>query len=344
MVDEQDGASRRLETDSANRARNRLSGARIVVTGGAGFIGSEVTASLLRAGVDVKVVDDLSTGRMSLLGSAFRFGLTDRDVRVVDVRSSECADLIVRWRPDVVVHMAAQASLPAALRAPLVDADINIRGSVNLLQACVQAEVGLVVFAASAAMYGQVPPEQLPVTEAQPLTPSSPYGLSKATVLHYLELFQRHHGLAHVALALANVYGPRRFGSGGGVIPKIATDVVHARRPRITGDGHQTRDFVYVTDVAEAVALACTGEASGLINIASGKETNVLEVVETVGRVAGADIAPVFTPAVPGEARRMVMDIRRAREVLGWQPKVDVGTGITAVVRAVHAAQQGVAV
>ncbi|MFF0488810.1 NAD-dependent epimerase/dehydratase family protein [Nocardia sp. NPDC004068] len=342
-MDNQDRSPGCLDTDDADEARNRLSGTRIVVTGGAGFIGSEVTASLFRAGADVKVVDDLSTGRMSLLSSAFRLGLTDREVCVVDVRSSECADLIVRWRPDVVVHLAAQASLPAALRAPLVDADINIRGSLNVFQACAQAEVGLVVFAASAAMYGQVPPEQLPVTEAQPLTPSSPYGLSKATVLHYLELFQ-HHGFAHVALALANVYGPRRSGSGGGVIPQFAADVVHARRPRITGDGQQTRDFVYITDAAEAVVLACTGSASGLINIGSGEETSVLEIAEAVGRVAGADIAPIFTPAVPGVARRMVMDIRRAREVLGWCPKVDVPSGITAVVRDLQAPQQGVAV
>ncbi|GEM43824.1 UDP-glucose 4-epimerase [Nocardia ninae NBRC 108245] len=279
------------------------------------------------------MIDDLSIGRVAQLREAFRLGLSESDIRVVDVRSKNCAAAILEWRPAVVVHLAAQASLPVALRSPLMDADINIRGSVNVLEACTRADVGLVVFAASAAIYGQVPPEHLPVTEQTPIVPCSPYGLSKATALRYLDLFERHRNLPYVALAIGNAYGPRQIGANCGVIPRIASEVVRGMPPSITGDGQQTRDFVHVTDVAEAVVKACTGRGRGLINISSGQEASIAEVFDTVCQLADARITPTFVPAMPGDARRMVMDITRARRALGWQPMVPLTDGIAEVVR-----------
>ncbi|MBF6125575.1 NAD-dependent epimerase/dehydratase family protein [Nocardia brasiliensis] len=279
------------------------------------------------------MIDDLSTGKVGQLREALALGLSDNDIRVIDVRSRECAAVIAEWRPDVVVHLAAQASLPVALRSPLVDADINIRGKVNVLEACSRAGVGLVVFAASAAIYGQVAPDHLPVTEQTPIAPSSPYGLSKATALHYLDLFERHRNLPYVALAIGNVYGPRQIGVNGGVIPRIAAAVVRGVAPQFSGDGRQSRDFVYVTDVAEAVMAACSGCGRGLVNIGSGQEASVTEVFETVCRLAGTRVKPRFVPAVPGDARRMVMDITHARATLGWRPRVSLLDGIAEVVR-----------
>ncbi|WP_194835947.1 NAD-dependent epimerase/dehydratase family protein [Nocardia sp. XZ_19_369] len=345
MTNEQDQPQPGACGDNTTDSPRRLPGAtRVAVTGGAGFIGSRVVARLLRTGSRVQVIDDLSTGNIGQLREAMALGLSDSDIHVADVRSRDCTAVIAEWHPDVVVHLAAQASLPAALRSPLVDADINIRGSVNVLEACTRADVGLVVFAASAAIYGQVRPDCLPVTEQTPITPSSPYGLSKATALRYLDLFERHRGLAYVALAIGNVYGPRQIGANSGVIPRIATAVVQGRPPHISGDGQQTRDFVYVTDVAEAVVSACTGRGRGLINISSGQEASIKEVFDAVCTVAGTAMAPRFVPAVPGDARRMVMEISRARTVLDWQPKVGLADGIAAVVRDAQTPRAEVAV
>lgn len=334
MTNKQDQAQQRPCGGNATSNPRRLpNGTRVAVTGGAGFIGSQVVARLLRIGSRVQVIDDLSTGRVGQLREALTLGLSENDIRVVDVRSPDCAAAIAEWRPDVVVHLAAQASLPAALRSPLLDADINIRGTVNVLEACTRTDVGLVVFAASAAIYGQVPPERLPVTEQTPIAPTSPYGLSKATALRYLDLFERHHDLSYAALAIGNVYGPRQIGANSGVIPRVAAEVVRGAPPRVSGDGRQTRDFVYVTDVAEAVVAACTGRGRGLINISSGQEASVVEVFDTVCALAGTRMAPRFVPAVPGDARRMVMDISRARTMLDWQPTVPLIDGIAEVVR-----------
>lgn len=320
-----------------------LVGSRITVTGGAGFIGSHVATRLIRAGVDVTIIDDLSSGSLGKLADVQALGLDEDKIRIVDVRSEKCAEAIRDWRPDVVVHLAAQASLPAAVRSPIIDADINIRGTVNVLEACVHGGVGLFVFAASAAIYGQVDPSQLPVTEQSAIAPSSPYGVSKAAALDYVNWYQRQHQLSATVLALGNVYGPNQFGRRCGVIPRIANDIVAGIPASISGDGQQTRDFVYVTDIADAIALACTRGGVGLLNIASGVETTVAQIYDTVCGVAGSVAAPAAIPAVPGEARRMVFDIGRAREVLGWQPTVELTTGIDCVVRAARAAVRATA-
>ncbi|MEV0395390.1 NAD-dependent epimerase/dehydratase family protein [Polymorphospora rubra] len=298
-----------------------LRGARIAVTGGAGFVGSHVAARLLRAGADVKIIDDLSTGSLSNLVDSYALGLTDSDMRICDGRGQDCADVIVKWRPDAVVHLAAQASLPAAVRSPIIDADINIRGTVNVLDACAKAGVGMFVYATSSAIYGQVPSESLPVTEQTPIAPISPYGLSKATALRYLKWYRQHRNLRYTALALGNVYGPRQFGQDCGVVSRMDNEIVRGSMPSITGDGQQTRDFVYVTDVAEAVAMTCAAGDVGLVNIASGTEATVYDVFNSVRSLTGARVSPRFIAASPGEACRMVMDISRARTVWAGCPQ-----------------------
>jgi UDP-glucose 4-epimerase len=314
-----------------------LGRARIVVTGGAGFIGSHVVAHLLAAGATVKVVDDLSTGTIENLRLDFDGGLEEADIRICDIRSSVAAASIRRWRPDVVVHLAAQASLPAAIRAPVVDADVNIRGTLNVLGACADAGVGLVVYAASSAIYGDAGGYRLPVTETAPITPTSPYGLSKATALKYVDWYSRHHRLPYTALVFGNVYGPRQE---GGVVSKMAHALASGGRPVIAGDGRQTRDFVFVGDVAAAVTIACAARGAGLVNVGSGTETSIAEVARLVSRWAGLSRAPRHVGAVAGEVRRMALDISRAASVLGWRPVTALSEGVRATVQAAEQSTQ----
>ncbi|WP_280366650.1 GDP-mannose 4,6-dehydratase [Nocardia wallacei] len=320
--------------DHATAARRAaLSGVRVAVTGGAGFIGSQVVTQLVRARADVKVIDDMSSGCLENLSGAYELGLArDRDVRIVDVRSAACVAAIAEWRPDVVVHLAAQVSMPAAVRSPLTDADINIRGTVNVLEASVRAGVGLIVYAATAAIYGTVPAESLPVTENTAIAPVSPYGMSKATALGYVQWFHQHRSLPYTALALGNVYGPGQCRLDRGVIASVANTLARGGVPCISGDGQQTRDFVHVTDVADAVTLACTRGGRGLVNIASGVETTVNDIYRSVAAHLGVRGEPRRGAAVADEARRMVMDISRARDALGWQPRVPLHDGIAQVI------------
>ncbi|MGC4857472.1 NAD-dependent epimerase/dehydratase family protein, partial [Micromonospora sp. DT4] len=185
-------------------------------------------------------------------------GLTDGDILICDVRSTDAANAIRLWRPEIVVHLAAQSNLPASTRSPLVDADINIRGTVNVLDSCAEAEAGLVVYAATSAIYGTVDGDALPVAETAPIAPTSPYGLSKATALKYLDWYRDHRSVDYTALVLGNVYGPRQVGPMCGVVGLMAQAAMADADLAIFGDGHQTRDFVFVADVAEAVTAACT--------------------------------------------------------------------------------------
>ncbi|MFG1885979.1 NAD-dependent epimerase/dehydratase family protein [Micromonospora sp. NPDC049102] len=305
----------------------------IVVTGGAGFIGSHVVARLLAEGASVKVIDDLSTGRLDNLHNSLGAGLTDGDIRICDVRSAEAADAIRLWLPEIVVHLAAQSNLPASTRSPLVDADINIRGTVNVLDACAAAGTGLVVYAATSAIYGTVDGGALPVGETAPMAPTSPYGLSKATALKYLDWYRDHRSVDYTALVLGNVYGPRQVGPSCGVVGLMAQAAVAGADLAIFGDGHQTRDFVFVADVAEAVTAACTTGGLGLINIASGVETTVGEIAGWVAQAAGTG-TPRHADPLPGEVRRMALDISRARDLLGWHPTTPLAEGVRITVRA----------
>ncbi|WBB56325.1 NAD-dependent epimerase/dehydratase family protein [Verrucosispora sp. WMMD573] len=314
-------------------AGGRLNESTIVVTGGAGFIGSHVVARLLAEGATVKVIDDLSTGRLENLRDSLGAGLADGDIRICDVRSTDAVDAIRLWRPEIVVHLAAQSNLPASTRSPLVDADINIRGTVNVLDSCAEAETRLVVYAATSAIYGTVDGDAVPVAETAPIAPTSPYGLSKATALKYLDWYRDHRSVDYTALVLGNVYGPRQVGPMCGVVGLMAQAAMTRGHLAIFGDGHQTRDFVFVADVAEAVTAACTTGGLGLVNIASGVETTVGEIAGLVSQAAGTGALRHADP-LPGEVRRMALDISRARDLLGWHPTTPLAEGVRITVRA----------
>ncbi|MEU5963984.1 GDP-mannose 4,6-dehydratase [Micromonospora parva] len=315
---------------------------RVLVTGGAGFIGSHVVARLMLMGSQVRVLDNFSTGRIENLAAAVCGGLTEADVISGDIRASEGVEVIHEWQPDVVVHLAAQPSLPTARRSPLYDADVNVFGTVNVLDACARSGVRLIVNATSSDIFGSVAADELPVREDHPIAPVSPYGVSKAVGVHYLDWYGRQHGLSYTSMVLGNVYGPRQEGGDCGVVSLMVDALLGGRQAVIHGDGTQTRDFVYVGDVAEAIAIACHHSGVGAVNIASGRQTSVNEVYDTVREAFGVDEVARYEPLPwPGEVRDMALDTRRARELLGWYPTVGFTEGVRMTVREARRRQTG---
>lgn len=299
---------------------------RAVVTGGAGFIGSHLVDRLLDEGFHVTVVDDLSTG------SADRPAHADPNCELVveALPSKPATDAIVDARPELIFHLAAQPSVPPSIADPLFDAEQNVLGSLAVLEAARQSPGSKVVYAASGgALYGANGP--FPAREDQPWSPEHPYGVSKAVVLKYLEFYRVHHGLASAAMALANVYGPRQSSAAEGGVVAIFVDA--ARRGHdvtVFGTGTQTRDFVYVHDVVDAFLRAGTSDATGVINIGSGRETTINELAETVQGVYPG-IGVLHGPPRPMDVARSVLDARRAEALLAWHATTPLSKGVAAV-------------
>ena len=304
-----------------------------LVTGGAGFIGSILVDRLLAEGHAVDVVDDLSTGSMANLTDA-RSGGQEFSFQRLDIRSPDLADFVGHRRPDVVFHLAGPADVRASLSRPAEDADLSIVGSLNVLEAAWSARVAKVVFASSGAVFGDVPPESLPVKESQIREPRSPHGVAKQAVHAYLRAYRDLHDLEFTALALANVYGPRQVGgAGGGVVSRFAERVVAGEACVISGDGTQTRDFVFVDDVVDAFARALERGGGLLLNIGTGVETPISRVHEAVNAAAGIERAAQFVPAPPGDTARSALDPTRARIHLGWKPWTSLEGGVAEVLR-----------
>ena len=292
---------------------------RAVVTGGAGFIGSHVVDALLARGDEVHVVDNLATGRRENLNGAGP--LHEHDIR-------EPLDaLFTELRPDAVVHLAAQADVGTSVEQPLLDLEVNVLGTVNVLEAA-RAHGAQVVFSSTGgAIYGDC---TRPAREDDERKPASPYGTSKLAAEEYLATWNRLYDAKHVALRFANVYGPRQLAKLEGGVVAIFTDRLRAGRGvTINGDGGQTRDYVYVADVVAAV-VAAIGHEGGTFNVGTGVETSVVELFETLRRVAGVDVAAEHAPARPGEARRSVVDPTRAAQELGWRPAHALEEGLRA--------------
>jgi UDP-glucose 4-epimerase len=307
---------------------------RVLTTGGAGFVGSHVVERLLDDGFHVGVVDDLSTGTLGNLHRLAAKGLRDADVCIQDICSPHVLVWLVDWRPDVVVHLAAQANVARSVADPTHDARVNIVGTLNVLDAAVRAGVRKVVFASSGGViYGERPPGATHTTETDPYRPLCPYGLAKATVNRYLSLYNGLFGLTYTALALGNVYGPRQ-GSGGssGAVAEFVAALRDGRPPVIYGDGGQRRDFVYVTDVAEAFSLACKKADGAVLNIGTGTATSINEVLALVGEAMGVPAEPIRLPERPGEVRHNALEVRRAGDVLGWRSRVGLREGVRRVV------------
>lgn len=294
---------------------------RILVTGGAGFIGSHVADGFRRAGHEVAIVDDLSTGNPKNLDPGAR-------VYRVDIRSDELENVFSDFRPEIVDHHAAQANVPASVTDPVHDASINVLGSLNLLKQSAAHGVRKFIYISSGgAMYGE--PESLPVREDAPVRPLSPYGASKQAIEAWLGVYQRTFGLDYSVLRYANIYGPRQsIREEGAVVAVFATRMAVDQAVTIDGTGAQSRDFVYVGDCVSA-NIAALDRGSGMaFNIGTGRETSIREIFDTMAEVSGYAQPPRFGPARTGDVLKIVLDPSLACTHLGWQAQVSLYDGL----------------
>jgi UDP-glucose 4-epimerase len=302
---------------------------RAMVTGGAGFIGSNLVDALLARGDAVTVVDDLSTGRLSNLDGALAAGaeLVELDVR----EAAALSELTARAEPEVVFHLAAQIDVRKSLADPAFDAAVNVGGTANVLEAMRLAGSPRLVFVSTGgAIYGEGEGKPLPLDESAPIEPLSAYGQSKFAAEGYLALYERLYGLSGVSLRLGNVYGPRQDPLGeAGVIAIFCGRLRAGERPTVYGDGRQTRDYIYVGDVVAAALAAAESRASGPINVGTGIETDVLTLAERLAEIDGAaGFEPELAPPRTGEVQRIVLDAGRAEHELGWRAETGLDEGL----------------
>ncbi len=302
---------------------------RALVTGGAGFIGSNLVDALLARGDAVTVVDDLSTGRLSNLDGALAAGA---ELAEVDIREAAAlSELVARAEPEVVFHLAAQIDVRKSLADPAFDAAVNVGGTANLLEAMRLAGSPRIVFVSTGgAIYGEGEGKPLPLDEGAPIEPLSAYGQSKFAAEGYLALYERLYGLSGVSLRLGNVYGPRQDPLGeAGVIAIFCGRLRAGERPTVYGDGRQTRDYIYVGDVVAAALAAAGSRASGAINVGTGIETDVLELAAKLAEIEGSeDFEPELAPPRAGEVQRIVLDAGRAERELGWRAETGLDEGL----------------
>jgi UDP-glucose 4-epimerase len=303
---------------------------RILVTGGAGFIGSHLTDAFLARGDEVVVVDDLSAGRL---------GRLDHQVTLHKVSISDPASLnavVSRASPDLICHLAAQIDVRASVAAPAQDSQVNVVGTVSILEAARDLDARVLFASSGGALYGRDAP--VPSSEDVLPLPESPYGIAKYSAEQYVGLYNRLHGTRHSVLRLANVYGPRQDpGGDAGVIPIFCAAALAGRDPSVYGDGTQTRDYVYVGDVVRAFLAAADAGHPGSWNVGTEVETSVLDLVRIIAEVVGCPLHPRLCPARPGELQRSVLAVSRVREDLDWQADTDLADGIGRVCRWIEA-------
>jgi UDP-glucose 4-epimerase len=294
---------------------------KILVTGGAGFIGSNVCDALAAAGHEPVALDNLATGKRENLAGGIR-------LIEADIRDPNLAAIFEREKPDAVSHHAAQIDVRKSVADPVYDAEVNLLGMLRVLEASVKSGVRRFVFASSGgACYGEQ--ETFPAPESHPTRPVSPYGASKAAGEIYLGYYRAEKALSFAALRYANVYGPRQDPHGeAGVVAIFAQRLLERRTCTIFGDGNNTRDFVYVGDVARANLLALTAPYDGPVNVGTGRETSVNELYRVLAAAAGVTGAAEHGPAKPGEQRRSVIDPTLAASALGWKPEVPLEAGL----------------
>lgn len=306
-----------------------------LVTGGAGFIGSTLVDRLLAEGHSVDVVDDLSTGSLANLAEARSNRDHQLKLHQIDIRDEAVVDVIARREPEVVFHLAAQADVRVSVSRPAFDAQVNVVGSINVLEGARRGGARKVVFASSGGtIYGEPAPEDLPVRESHPQQPLSPYGVAKRVVTDYLHVYRELHSVEFTSLAMANIYGPRQDPHGeAGVVAIFAGLLRDQKQCTIFGDGTQTRDFVYVDDAVDAFVRAATRGSGLLCNIGTGVETSVNELYAAMASAAGSTAAAVHAPPRPGELARSALDPGRAALHLGWEPWTTLDDGVAEVVR-----------
>lgn len=298
---------------------------KILVTGGAGFIGSHLVDRLLLEGHEVAVVDNLSTGKRQNLNRAATF-------YKMDIQSGSLERVYRKERPILVIHLAAQMDVRRSVADPVFDATVNILGTLNVLQQAVAHGTRKVVFASSGgAIYGEQ--DLFPAPESHPTRPASPYGISKLTGEHYLAYFEQVSGLQYVSLRFANVYGPRQDPEGeAGVIAIFTQKLLGGEQPVINGNGRQTRDFVFVEDVAEAILAVMGKEVRGTYNVGTGVETSVNDLFQMLADLVRPGCKPVHGPAKKGEQARSVIDSAKLRREFGWEPRISLKEGLTRTV------------
>ncbi len=297
---------------------------KILVTGGAGFIGSHVVDALIQRGHQVVVVDNLSTGRSANVNPAATFYQGD-------ICSSELERIFEKERPEMVNHHAAQTVIQKSMEDPVFDVEQNIVGSLNLVLQCLRFGVKKIVYASSAGIYGE--PQYLPVDESHRVTPISYYGISKHTVEHYLNLSYLQNSLNYAVFRYSNVYGPRQSPRGeAGVVAIFTRQMLREERPTIFGKGDKTRDYVYVADVVAANLLAMEKDIGGVFNIGTGVETSDQQMFDLVAGLTGYRDNPHHAPVRKGEIYRICLDSGKAEKEIGWQPRFALREGLTETV------------
>jgi UDP-glucose 4-epimerase len=301
---------------------------RCLVTGGAGFIGSNLVDALLARGDQVTVVDDLSTGRLENLDEALAAGA---ELIELDIREREqLAREVERVAADVVFHLAAQIDVRKSVADPAFDASINVGGTANVLEAVRQAGTPRLVFASTGgAIYGEGEGRELPLPETAPLAPLSPYGQSKQAAELYIAMYERLYGTSSICLRLGNVYGPRQDPLGeAGVVAIFCGLLREGGHPTVFGDGRQTRDYIFVGDVVAAMLAAADSTATGAMNVGTGIETDVLDLVRDLAALGGGSFEPNFAPRRKGEVERITIGPWRAQAELGWRAETTLAEGL----------------
>ena len=298
---------------------------KILVTGGAGFIGSHLVDRLVQEGHEVVVVDDLSTGKRRNLNRAAEFYKRD-------VQGSRLDGVFRRERPVVLIHLAAQMNIRRSVEDPLFDAQVNILGTLNVLDQAVRYGTRKIIFASSGgAIYGEQ--DVFPAPESHPTRPLSPYGISKLTGEYYLAYHQRVSGIHSVSLRFSNVYGPRQDPYGeAGVVAIFTQKMLAGEQPIINGNGRQTRDFIYMDDVVEAHLAALGKDVQGIYNVGTAHETSVNELFIKLVDLTKSGCKQLYGPAKKGEQARSVVDASKLRQELGWEPRVSLDEGLARTV------------
>jgi UDP-glucose 4-epimerase len=303
---------------------------RVLVTGGAGFIGSHLTDAFLDRGDEVVVIDDLSAGRAARLDD--RVTLHKMSVTA----AGSLAAVVSQARPDLICHLAAQIDVRSSVAAPAEDAEVNVVGTVNVLEAARIVDARVLFASTGGALYGRHAP--IPSHEDVPTLPESPYGIAKLCAEQYIGLYNRLHATRHSILRLANVYGPRQDPAGdAGVIPIFCGCVLAGQEPTIYGDGTQTRDLVYVGDAVSAFLSAAGSGRPGTWNAGTGTEVTVLDLISVISVIAGRPVTPRFAPARAGDLLRSSLAVGRAERDLGWRAHTALADGVTRVYRWIEA-------
>jgi len=290
-----------------------------LVTGGAGFIGSNLVDKLIKRGDKVVIIDNLSTGKKEYLNPKAKF-------KKLDICSSKTAEIFRREKFDYVFHLAAQIDVRKSVEDPVFDNLVNVGGSLNIYKNCSEFNVKKIIFLSTGGVYGNV---DAPVSEEAPVYFDAPYAVHKFTSEKNLEVFNKIHDLNYAILRAANVYGPRQYKGGEGAVVAVFThNALGSKESIVYGDGQQTRDFIYVHDVAEACIKAATSDVQGVFNVSSGKEVAILNLIQVIENVTGKKFKFRHNAARPGEVRRSVLNSTKAKKLLHWSPQINLEEGI----------------